>query len=150
MAWHDGELGNAESALVAEHVRGCDGCRDEVESWQRAGAALVEVIDAGIGEVEPLYALRSIRNRIDDASGRASFGRLADWWRDLWAFNRRHLELLESYVEAKLRERHEDEDQGWANTSLVSRLPAWMKSAKNREEVLKGLARLRELGMIKA
>lgn len=68
----------------------------------------------------------------------------------LWAFNRRHLELLENYVEAKLRERREYEESGWANRSLVSRLPAWMKSAKNREEILKGLVRLREMGTFTA
>ena len=32
---------------------------------------------------------------------------------------------------------------GWANTSLASRLPRWIKIAKNRDEVLRALARLR-------
>ena len=62
----------------------------------------------------------------------------------LWAYGARHLEFLESYVGAGLRERGRDEEYGWSNQSLASRLPAWMKSAKNRTEVMKCLAKLRE------
>ena len=62
----------------------------------------------------------------------------------LWAYNARHLEFLETYVQASLRERVRSPDRGWSNQSLASRLPAWIKSAKNREEVLQGIARLRE------
>lgn len=46
----------------------------------------------------------------------------------LWAYNREHLEFLRDYVQGMLREREPNH-----NGSLVSRLPAWMKSAKNRE-----------------
>lgn len=58
----------------------------------------------------------------------------------LWAFNAEHLDLLESYVSASLRERVPDRRQ----YSLVEKLPAWVKSAKNRDAVLAGIARLRE------
>lgn len=58
----------------------------------------------------------------------------------LWAFNAEHLDLLESYVSASLRERVPDRKQ----YSLVEKLPAWVKSAKNRDAVLAGLGRLRE------
>lgn len=61
----------------------------------------------------------------------------------LWAFNARHLEALEAYALAQLRERRRDSDHGWSNAAFTSRLPAWIKSAKHREEVAKGLARLR-------
>jgi hypothetical protein len=60
----------------------------------------------------------------------------------LWAYNERHLEFLEGYIGAQLRERGRGE-HGWSNRSLASRMPGWMKSAKNRAEVMKGLARLR-------
>lgn len=59
----------------------------------------------------------------------------------LWAYNVRHLNLLEAYVAAKLRER--GELVPWAPTSLVERLPAWLKAAKNRTEVLRTIRRLR-------
>jgi hypothetical protein len=59
----------------------------------------------------------------------------------LWAYNVRHLDLLESYVAAKLRER--GELVPWAPTSLVERLPTWLKAAKNRAEVLRTIRRLR-------
>jgi len=62
----------------------------------------------------------------------------------LWAYSERHLAFLEDFVGAQLRERVRDEKYGWSNSALASRLPAWMTSAKNRDEVLKCLARLRE------
>ncbi|MGA4989461.1 hypothetical protein [Nonomuraea bangladeshensis] len=59
----------------------------------------------------------------------------------LWAYNVRHLDLLESYVAAKLRER--GDVVAGAPASLVERLPTWLKTAKNRAEVLRTIARLR-------
>jgi hypothetical protein len=62
----------------------------------------------------------------------------------LWAYNAAHLGFLESYVGAVLRERRRDENDGWSNQSLASRLPAWMKVAKHRTEIMKCLSKLRE------
>jgi hypothetical protein len=59
----------------------------------------------------------------------------------LWAYNVRHLDLLEAYVQARLRER--GELVPWAPTSLVERLPTWLKAAKNRTEILRAIKRLR-------
>lgn len=61
----------------------------------------------------------------------------------LWAFSNKHLEFLESYVSAKLRERTKDEEWGWGNSSLASRLPKWVKSSKNRDALLKALNELK-------
>ncbi|MFO0987988.1 MAG: hypothetical protein U1F37_11585 [Alphaproteobacteria bacterium] len=61
----------------------------------------------------------------------------------LWAFNARHLAALEAYAAADLRERRRDPAQGWSNRSMASRLPKWVKAAKNRAEVGRGIARLR-------
>jgi len=63
----------------------------------------------------------------------------------LWVFNKRHLEFLEGYVGAELRERKKNES-GWANSSLASRLPKWIKIAKNRIKIMAGLKKVRELG----
>lgn len=62
----------------------------------------------------------------------------------LYANNAAHLALLESFIGAQLRERRPDEEYGWKNQSLASRLPPWMKSAKNRERVLAGIRELAE------
>ncbi len=67
----------------------------------------------------------------------------------LWAYNREHLDFLESYVKAGLRESfplkiYETGLVMWRNKSLASRLPTWMKRAKNRDEVLRGIERLRK------
>ncbi|WP_327358113.1 hypothetical protein [Streptomyces sp. NBC_01304] len=58
----------------------------------------------------------------------------------LWAYNARHLDVLDEYVAAGLRER-----TGWPAMSMLDRLPAWMKTAGNRTEVLRGVQRLRAL-----
>ncbi len=62
----------------------------------------------------------------------------------LWAYNRRHLDFLEAFVGAKHRERKRNENYGWQNSSLASRLPQWIQSAKNRAAILKAIRKLRE------
>ena len=54
-----------------------------------------------------------------------------------YANNRRHLEHIRDYVDSKLRER-----QTLEYTTMVERLPNFIKSAKNREHVLKGIEKL--------
>ena len=61
----------------------------------------------------------------------------------LYAFTQRHLDFLEAYVTADLRERRQDE-YGWRNSLIASRLPQWIKSHKNREQLIKAIQRLRE------
>lgn len=56
----------------------------------------------------------------------------------LWAFNQRHLDILEGYVGARLRERGT-----YSGMTLLAKLPAWLKSAKHRTEILRTIARLR-------
>ncbi len=55
----------------------------------------------------------------------------------LWAYNSRHLSFLRRYVSADLREQLVVKNQSLANS-----LPTWIKTAKNRDAVLKGLDRL--------
>lgn len=57
----------------------------------------------------------------------------------LWAFNTEHLDLIDNYVRARLRERGHDR----AHASLLEKLPAWIKSAKHREEITRTIQRLR-------
>lgn len=61
----------------------------------------------------------------------------------LWAFNTKHLAFLESYVSATLRERTKDAAWGWSNASVASRLPQWIKSAKNRDALLRAIRELK-------
>ncbi|MBD3775187.1 MAG: hypothetical protein IE921_16585 [Rhodobacteraceae bacterium] len=58
---------------------------------------------------------------------------------ELWALNPAHVELLECYLAASLRRR----TLGYGNMTMMARLPAWMKSARNRPQVISGLRRLR-------
>lgn len=59
------------------------------------------------------------------------------------AYNVQHLEALEAFVGATLRERCSDPGAGWRNKTMASRLPRWMKLAHNREEMTAALERLR-------
>ncbi|MFB9902447.1 TFIIB-type zinc ribbon-containing protein [Allokutzneria oryzae] len=66
----------------------------------------------------------------------------------LWAFNHAHVDYLESCVAASLRERSRrpDAPNAWhRRMTMTAKLPAWVKSAKNRDEVRRALARLRAL-----
>ena len=52
-----------------------------------------------------------------------------------WAFNYKHLAYLKKYIEAKLRERNNR-----THKTMVEILPQFIKSAKNRDELLKTIA----------
>ncbi|RYZ24004.1 MAG: hypothetical protein EOO16_02745 [Chitinophagaceae bacterium] len=58
----------------------------------------------------------------------------------LWAYNRAHLDLLEQHVAARQRDRSRLPNR---NSSIGSRLPAWMSAAQNRKAILKIIERLR-------
>jgi len=57
----------------------------------------------------------------------------------LWAYNTGHLDLLEAYIGARLRERGPVP----GSMSMAERLPAWLKSAKNRQHILRTCQQLR-------
>ncbi|MFD8012639.1 hypothetical protein [Streptomyces sp. NPDC058955] len=59
----------------------------------------------------------------------------------LWAYDLEHLDLIRRFVRASLRERAPWYDTGQKMT-LVARLPAWITRARNREEVLRAIARI--------
>ncbi|MFC5749607.1 hypothetical protein [Actinomadura rugatobispora] len=62
----------------------------------------------------------------------------------LWAYNAEHLDLIAGLVRARLRERERDAaDGGRRNSTLVSRLPLWIKKAEHRDEVLRAVDRIR-------
>ncbi|CAN5499945.1 hypothetical protein BH10ACT3_BH10ACT3_04610 [soil metagenome] len=55
----------------------------------------------------------------------------------LWAYNAEHLQFLKNYVTARVREREPKQ-----NSSLASRLPKWIKSAKNRDDLVAAIEKL--------
>ncbi len=59
-----------------------------------------------------------------------------------YAYNFDHLDHIEAYVRATLR-KVAFEPGGIRNQAVTSRLPPWVKSAKNRAEVLKTIDRMR-------
>jgi hypothetical protein len=61
---------------------------------------------------------------------------------ELWAYNLAHLDLIRRFVAASLRERGPWYEHGRKMT-CVARLPVWVKRAKNRDEVLRVIDRMR-------
>ncbi|MEV6400818.1 hypothetical protein AB0M39_39605 [Streptomyces sp. NPDC051907] len=59
----------------------------------------------------------------------------------LWAYDLEHLDLIRRFVQASLRERAPWHDTG-RKMALVARLPAWIKRARNRDEVLRAVSRI--------
>jgi hypothetical protein len=59
----------------------------------------------------------------------------------LWAYNLEHLDLLEGYLAAGLRIRGTTGD--CQEQTMMARLPAWLKSAGNRDDVVRTIRRLR-------
>lgn len=54
-----------------------------------------------------------------------------------WAYNRRHMNDIKTYVASKLRER-----QTLTHTTMVEKLPKFIKDSKNREALIKVIERL--------
>lgn len=77
------------------------------------------------------------------APGKASVFSLPLWLQGnirgnlFWAYNRQHLHDIKEYVGAKLRER-----QTTTHTTMVEKLPQFIKEAKNREATLKLIEKL--------
>ncbi|MEM7416474.1 MAG: TFIIB-type zinc ribbon-containing protein [Gemmatimonadota bacterium] len=63
----------------------------------------------------------------------------------LWAYNGEHRAFLERFVSASIRERSPRAETADRNRLLASRLPRWITSKKNRDEVLRTLRELEEL-----
>lgn len=57
---------------------------------------------------------------------------------EIFVYNSHHLAVLKAFVQADLRER----TAKTSNRSYFSRLPTWIKSARNRKEILKAILRL--------
>ncbi|MEU4275099.1 hypothetical protein AB0F57_09110 [Streptomyces tanashiensis] len=120
------------SALLFQPRRlTCGGC-GAVAEWtaDRRGAGLVGAVPGGTEDPffrRPLWLQTRCAGRI------------------LWAYDEEHVDALAAYVGARLRERHAS-----PTMAMFARLPTWMKSADRREEVLAGLATLRNLAGLSA
>ena len=77
------------------------------------------------GGCEPVFGLRLALSG-DVAAGKT-----------VWAYNSAHLAEIKRFVSAQLREYGAS-----TNSSFASRLPAWIKSARNRGKVLAAIMRI--------
>ena len=92
----------------------------------------------------------------DQTTRSVTFAHDRDWYFDcpLWltvrcaggqiyAFNYRHLIWLEEFIGATLRERRPNPEWGWSSRSAINIPPRWIKSAKNRRDILHGIGKLK-------
>ena len=130
---------------VLVHCPKCDAC-----ATVDAASGLVRLTCSACGYVqEARYGPYSGVN-LRDLGGYARYPIGARLWletqccgRRLWALNRRHLDYLESFVASTQRRRDFPRTPNGEPVTLAERLPEWMITAKHRDEVLKGLGRLR-------
>ncbi|KND25245.1 hypothetical protein [Streptomyces acidiscabies] len=61
----------------------------------------------------------------------------------IWAYNLEHLTVLRDFVAADLREHAPWYEHEHRRMTYVGKLPTWIKSAKNRAEILRTIDRLR-------
>lgn len=112
------------------------------ESWPRSVVERLDVECPECKRVTSVPVVATARHTGDEAID-PHFGQpllLVDNDRhgSLWAYNLEHLDELRRYVAATLRERSANA----GNKSMASRLPSWIKLAKNRASILKRIARL--------
>jgi hypothetical protein len=88
-------------------------------------------------------ATRATAAGCDPASGLPYFLSVAVGRNVLWARNVAHLDLIEAYLAANLRDRQLNRTQ----MSLMERLPAWIKTGKNRRQLIAVIGRLRRAAM---
>ena len=141
------------------------------ERFRDGGSALAAWAEPDVLVVCPRCTQRAIVRRPDPGPGRrlscphcglvrdsdgttSSWGGPVDPWfgvplwltadfrgHTVWAFNCAHAKVLRDFVAAELRERS---PVSGAAMSMVEKLPDWMTSAKNRDEVVAVLDRLSE------
>ena len=85
------------------------------------------------------YAERPTRTPVDPFFGYPLWLQTSVAGEVLWAYNELHLAQVRDCIAADLRERQFD-----GKWSMVARLPSWMKLAKNRSKVLRGLQNLED------
>ncbi len=119
MAWMDDELPTYEATAIEEHVGSCQSCEDQVVAWQTAAGIFCDMVDAGVGEVEPLIALQQIRHRIaeiEENSWAAKFQRFKE---TIWP-EYRHLALGFSAAAIVLLSLTPNFTGGWDNSENLS------------------------------
>ncbi len=128
--------------------RNCDNCGKEVKTVipdqkEKANTITISCPYCGVTRTyEPRNEAYKLVYKNGDKASDPVF-RLPLWFQTeiknnlFWAFNREHLMEIKAYVKARLRER-----QTTTHTTMVEKLPNFIKDSKNRDAILKAIARL--------
>ncbi|MCF0071125.1 hypothetical protein LZD49_11650 [Dyadobacter sp. CY261] len=141
------ELGEERIRYTASVRRACSNCGESIEVTIPNNKEKVAELKYSCPycHAPEVYKPNNIPYRLKYCADRLVdpvFG-LPLWFREnvkgdtLWANNKEHLLEIRNYVTAKLRER-----QTMRVTTMVEKLPQFIKAAKNRDAVLKAVGRL--------
>ncbi|UDF03823.1 zinc ribbon domain-containing protein [Asticcacaulis sp. AND118] len=123
----------------------CPACGGKAQLTERDGAAARRLVCTACGhnrDIEPRNACVSTYPPTDNiCNGLSLWLEVETRHGRLYAFNEAHLDHIADYVASNLREMAPT--SGLRNASVTSRLPLWIKQAKNRTEVLKLIDKLR-------
>jgi hypothetical protein len=117
------------------HVRRrCDGCGQWLErrfDGPRPPREAHLICSCGWRGKEAVTMDREVSGPIDPVFGLELWFTAPFKGETVWAYNVEHLRFLRAYLAADLRQRTPNQ-----NSSLTSRLPRWMKAAKNRSALV--------------
>jgi endogenous inhibitor of DNA gyrase (YacG/DUF329 family) len=128
--------------------RNCDNCGKRVDTMipdqkEKTNTITISCPYCGVTRIhEPRNEAYKLLYKRGDKTGDPIFG-LPLWFQTgikdnlFWAFNREHLMEIKAYVKARLRER-----QTTTYTTMVEKLPNFIKDSKNRDAILKAIAKL--------
>lgn len=141
---------DGEAHIYGMYMRGvlivCPRCQN-CARVQPSNGKDARVVCSSCGLVREISGKISWNQGYEFRTGRERFSESKIWLQTrccghtLWALNPEHLAWLESYVSADLRTR--DVSDGCVNSSLQSRIPKWISSKKNREQVLAAVLKLK-------
>jgi anti-sigma factor RsiW len=83
-AYADGEAGEA-TAEIEQELLNCAQSQAEVDSVRITGEYLRDIVSQGVPEVEPLRALQSIRERIEQEEAKSAKSRWTSFWEGIFA-----------------------------------------------------------------
>lgn len=141
---------DGEAHIYGMYMRGvlivcprCEACAHvQPSGWQDA-----RVICESCGLFKEITGKARWSHGYEVRTGRERYSESKIWLQTLccgntlWALNGEHLAWLESYVGSELRTRNTND--GCRNSSFQSRIPKWISSKKNREQVMAGIQKLK-------
>ncbi len=123
----------------------CPKCNEKAELYDQNNGFGKTVCKCGYFKVERINLFGFVRNDCSVAPIMIKKLWLQKEYKGnlFWATNYEHLAFLKEYIQAEIRERiYETDNYAIRNQTMISRLPQFIKSRKNRDDLLKIISQL--------